>query len=176
MRNAVTLLAFAALSPLCAALPVGVGIDSDQRIRVPIPITKSLLVEPALGWEADRYSYGQTLVKSSGAHIGLGIFYLNATEAQLGTYLGARVWHEQTRASAAENDSGRTKTNGFAPTVGVQYRLTPGFSVAGEIYYSYAKQNSTTTGGFGASISDSSSSKRQKLSGLVILRYSFGGQ
>jgi hypothetical protein len=152
---AITALALAAWSGTASSAGLGLSIQSgDPTIYIPIDIKEKFRLEPYISYTQNEFeepvfgpssSYTIKAVEEfTSTHIGIGAFWLAPFGESVRAYVGARFAFISTDSEYrydngsrppgfnAEPDEFNSDGISFEPTVGLEYRFTERFSIAGE--------------------------------------------
>ena len=165
MKKVLALTALVAISGSALAADVGLGVSihsGDPTIYVPIDIGEKFRIEPLLRYQsrkseqllsAPSSSYKLTgTAKTTSLAIGSGFFGVAALADSATVYYGARIAYLTNKLDVSYSVSGvggpppdpsptKEKLDGFllAPTLGLKYRFSDHFAVAGEAALEYSK-------------------------------------
>ena len=164
MKKVLVLTALLAVSGDALAAEVGLGVSirsGDPTIYVPIDIGERFRIEPLLRYQSHKSeqllsapssSYTLTgTAKTTSLAIGSGFFGVAALADSATVYYGARLAYLTSKLDVSYSVSGaggppapastNEKQDGFllAPTLGLEYRLSEHFAIAGEAALEYSK-------------------------------------
>ena len=191
-KQLLPLLFIAAISPYAVSSNFGLGASiktGESTVYLPIRVSENFLVEPFLRYSKDNsetYSVGSNVsydTSNTSLNFGVGLFKTTDVSEDIKFYYGGRIAYSnnETRYNISEDSEVNNFTqelDGYtlSPTIGFEYIITNGFSVAIEAEWSFFNldgeiSNSEEPGNI--SLVEGSSNDGNRTGTNVIIRYVF---
>lgn len=135
------------------AFEIGVGIDDNQAILLPVRVTDGFMLELSYRYRRSAYDIANTKYSLSekSTRIGLGIFGLIQSAHSMEYSYGIQLTHltdKSRKTSVTSSESGHNLSGlTLAPFLGAQYRINPVLSVGLEASYYYSSRKRDYLGG-----------------------------